>query len=490
MARLLPLMMPSEATTNDLDWTRLQGTVLEGGFQLESILAADESEASFKIRVLGDSAASAFARVFLADVNDFKEQISAWERARQLRSRHLSLPMGAGPLGAGETAVEAASLAYVVLKRPDETLNTAIQERALSRQEAGDVLLAAVRGLDELHSHGLVHGCVSPDQIVADGDTIQLSTERVRGAGMAPAPPLGAARYRAPESGAANVTPEADVWCLGATLVEMLTQRRCGDDCMDAAAKLPPPFDAIARGCLDADPAARIKLGQVEALFRGRTAPLPLTQPTAVRSGVVAPASVPAREMAPPRRIAAPHEPKLRAWWLYAVAGVAVVLLAIWLFHPRRAQTPRGSQVVARTGTSPSQTQAQTPASAWESKTLTPEDGKAASRPQPAAPQPALAQPTSALRESGPSRESGLVKGSVWRLVLYTYTRQADADNKARWVNTKYPGLNAETFSPSGGSPYLVVAGGRMSRDDAVKLRQKARSLGLPRDAYIQNYQQ
>jgi cell division septation protein DedD len=83
-----------------------------------------------------------------------------------------------------------------------------------------------------------------------------------------------------------------------------------------------------------------------------------------------------------------------------------------------------------------------------------------------------------------------MVNGQAWRVVLYAYTRSADAENKARSVNGKYPDLNAETFSPNGGSPYLVVVGGRMTRDDAEHLKRRVRGLGLPRDAYIQNFRQ
>jgi hypothetical protein len=49
--------------------------------------------------------------------------------------------------------------------------------------------------------------------------------------------------------------------------------------------------------------------------------------------------------------------------------------------------------------------------------------------------------------------------------------------------------LHAEAFSPSGnGGPYLVAAGGRMSREEAVQMRKRVISLGLPHDVYIQNF--
>jgi hypothetical protein len=473
-------MMPGEPTTTDLDWTRLQGTTLEGGYQLETILAAEESEANFKVRVLGDSSANAYAKLFIAPASEAEEQAAVWESTRSLKDQHL-----ATPLGAGRTQFDGATVAYVILKRPDETLDSAIRERALSKEEAGDVLLALIRGLDELHADGLVHGCVSPEQIIAIGDSIKLSTDCVRRVGVAPALPLPRARYMAPESVGANLTPGADIWCLGATLVEILTQQRCGEDCIEQAAKLPAPFDVIARRCLDADPEARVKAGQVEALFRGR-GPMPVATKAvlaaAAGAGMQAAASAPSTPKAPSvpvkkytplaRRVSETPEPKLRAWWIYAAAGIIVVLGLIWLFRPKHTPVAPARQVTARNATAPAH------GSAWESKTITPEDSKTASRPLPAAtPVP-------------PARQSDFVKGPVWRVVLYTYARQAEAESKARWVNARYPGLSAEAFSPTGGSPYLVVAGGRMSRDDAMRMRQKVRKLGLPRDSYIQNYPQ
>src|SRR5579875_2089993 len=469
MARLLPLIMPGEPTTTDLDWTRLQGTILEGGYQLETILAAEQAEATFKVRVLGDSAANALAKLFVAPAGEAQEQAATWERTRQLNNKHL-----ATPLCAGLTRVDGTTLAYLVLQRPDETLDAAVRERALSTEEAGEVLLAMIRGLDELHSHELVHGSVAPERILALGDAIKLSTEAVRSVGAAPTLPLPALRYTAPESAGANITPAADVWCMGATLVEVLTQQRCGDNCVEQAAKLPQPFDNIARRCLDPDPEARIKIGQAEAVFRGRSAPpVEIRKPVSAGAAAasVAAAALPSRAPVVSRPAHKVQAPNLRAWWIYAAAGIVVVLGLIWLLRPRHAPITPASQVAV-------QNPAPAQGSAWESKTITPEDAKPVSHPQPTTAKPVPA-----------AHSSDVLKGPVWRVVLYTYARQADADNKARSVNTKYPGLGAEAFSPSGGSPYLVVIGGQMSRDDAARLRQKIRSLGLPRDSYIQNYQ-
>ncbi len=83
------------------------------------------------------------------------------------------------------------------------------------------------------------------------------------------------------------------------------------------------------------------------------------------------------------------------------------------------------------------------------------------------------------------------MKGNVWRVVLFTYDRVQDAQNRAQAVNSKHPDLHADVFSPNGqAGPYLVTVGGRLSREDAARLRRKAVSLGMPHDSYIQNYRQ
>jgi eukaryotic-like serine/threonine-protein kinase len=56
-------------------------------------------------------------------------------------------------------------------------------------------------------------------------------------------------------------------------------------------------------------------------------------------------------------------------------------------------------------------------------------------------------------------------------------------------VTEKHSDLGAEVFSPPGKAEvYLVTLGGAMDREDAMKMRDKARSLGLPPDTYAQNF--
>jgi hypothetical protein len=77
----------------------------------------------------------------------------------------------------------------------------------------------------------------------------------------------------------------------------------------------------------------------------------------------------------------------------------------------------------------------------------------------------------------------------IWRVIAFTYSSRESAEKKVQQLNQKYPGLRAAVFSPrSRRGYYLVSLGGRMTRDDAVRLQRTARGKGLPRDVYVQNY--
>jgi hypothetical protein len=75
-----------------------------------------------------------------------------------------------------------------------------------------------------------------------------------------------------------------------------------------------------------------------------------------------------------------------------------------------------------------------------------------------------------------------------WRVVAFTYNRQDQAQQKVLSLAQKLPAFSPAVFSPNGRTPWLVTIGGALDRDAAYALARKARSLGLPRDTYVQDY--
>jgi hypothetical protein len=161
------------------------------------------------------------------------------------------------------------------------------------------------------------------------------------------------------------------------------------------------------------------------------------------------------------------------AVWL----GVLLVLLVGWYFLRGRPvkQSDASSEVAA-------------PAAAAPAATVT-ETAPAASRGAVNADEVAKA-PAASAADVAPVRGRGAsADGQVqWRVIAFTYNHEDQAKAKAAQVAAKHPDLRPEVFTPSGRAPYLVTIGGAMGRDDAFALARKARSEGLPRDSYAQNY--
>lgn len=140
-----------------------------------------------------------------------------------------------------------------------------------------------------------------------------------------------------------------------------------------------------------------------------------------------------------------PHPPAAIPKWIYA--GVAVLLLFIAFFNLRRRPEPTPA-----TTTIPAAVMTQAP-------------------------------PTPPVTASVPPAQA------MWRVIAFTYRSRDIATKKAEQINNRWPDLRAEVFAPKApGGYYLVALGDGMKRDEATRLQRKARSLGLPRDTYVQNY--
>lgn len=493
-------MTPIQQRTNYPNLTSLEGTMLDEAYLLGQCLGADERTVIFKAQVKSGRSGTAIVKIYRAEPSAAEEQIALWEEIKKLQHRNLAAIMGSG-----RTKLQPYELIYVAVEPADEMLDKILRERPLDADEAGELVVSICSGLEHLHAAGFVHGSLSPEEVLGVGDSIKLSTEGVRKASSTTDIGLKDTKYRAPESPDGNTTAEADVWCLGATLFEAMTQKEFGPDCRSEGAKLPIPFGSIVHRCLYTNPEARCTLQEVVQLYEGRlrafSAAAGADAGAAVRDLREAPRNstlTPTRnqnEAARPlpsegtdRQIDAVHtaRPQRRIWAYLAIALLLVAGL-IWLVRPRKSGqrasavnkvAARQSAAPAQGGGAPANRQAAPhPAPAQLTRTLTP--GPTVSSVHPRQDRP---------RRSTPD-QTHYVNGPVWRVVIYTYDSAADAEKTARSINEKHPDLKAEAFSPNGNrNPYLVVIGGKMNRENAVSLREKARRLGLPQDTYFQNY--
>ena len=113
--------------------------------------------------------------------------------------------------------------------------------------------------LSYLHGRGFAHGHLKPSNILVVDDQLKLSTDSLHIAGEFDEHFTTAEVYDAPEARRFQaISPAADVWSLGVTLVEALSQRppdsdRSTNRGLVVPESIPQPFAGIAQECLRRD---------------------------------------------------------------------------------------------------------------------------------------------------------------------------------------------------------------------------------------------
>ena len=154
----------------------------------------------------------------------------------------------------------------------------------ITRPRLQHILLDA---LAYVHGQGFVHGHIKPANIMGVEDQLKISSDglcRIDESSVS----LGKAGvYDAPETADGEISPASDVWSLGVTLVEALTQRLPvwpGSDQEEPLLPetLPAPFLELTRHCLLQDPQRRWTVADIVANMRqtspalqGRTGAIP-----------------------------------------------------------------------------------------------------------------------------------------------------------------------------------------------------------------------
>ncbi len=255
-----------------------EGQIVEGIFPLRQYLGGSDHSAVFLTEYGGGKPQEAAIKLFPADPVTADLQLSSWEFAGQLSHPNL-LQL----FRSGRCRLDGNDLLYLVMEYAEEDLSQILPQRALTPEETRDMLCPVLDALEYLHGKGFVHGDLKPANILASGDQLKLSSDTISRAGEAQASSKRPGVYDPPEAISGMLTPAADVWSLGATLVEVLTQRlpewQPGPNREPVVpANLPAPFLEIARQCLRLEPQRRATVamaGQVSPLKPQPIASLP-----------------------------------------------------------------------------------------------------------------------------------------------------------------------------------------------------------------------
>src|SRR5713101_4813226 len=307
-------------------WKRWEGGTVDGRFPLQSYLGGSDHSAVFLTPTQGAAGDSGRGAIKLipADPAGAEDQLLRWEAAGELTHPNL-IPI----FSSGRCELDGTDLLYVVMEYAEENLSQILPERALTSEEARGMLPPILRALQYVHDKGFVHGHVQPSNILAVGDQVKLSSDALsvpdegrRGEGA-----IG--DYDPPEAATGAISAPADVWELGVTLIEVLTQRlpvwdRVGPSAPEVPVAVPEPFREIAEHCLQVDAGKRWTVGEISDRFQ---------------SARTAPASVQREKMASAPAISG--QGKASAKWPYWLGLAAVVTVAfILIARPKLSNPP------------------------------------------------------------------------------------------------------------------------------------------------------
>jgi TonB family protein len=255
-----------------------EGQVVDGKFLLLQWLGSSGQSAVFLTEIGSTRAA---IKLIAADTLDANVQLLRWQQASQLTHPHLLRLFTEG-----RCEIEGTRLLYVVKEYAEENLSEILGQRALTTKETRDLLHPVLDALAYLHGEDLVHGRIQPSNILAQGNQIKLSVDRILGSGDVGDRTQLRRSYDAPELKTEALSPAADVWSLGVTLVEVLTQRKLASDQslskeLHVPEAVPEPFRSIARDCLQSDPKQRCTIAEIQARLRAAppVPPRPMTAP-------------------------------------------------------------------------------------------------------------------------------------------------------------------------------------------------------------------
>ncbi len=335
-------------------WTKWEGQVINGAFPLVRVLSTSDLSAVFLTEYKAQNLPSAALKLIPVIPTLAQTQLAHWTTAAALSHPHLIRL-----LEVGRCEIEGRPFLFVVMEYAEQTLSQILPRRALTPEEVREMLRPTLNALAFLHGKNLVQGRLKPSNILVVDDQLKLASDTIRPVGESSASIAKSSVYDPPEAKDGSFSTAGDIWSLGVTMVQALTQHPPSwpDDESDTPsfpAALPATFVEIARQCLDRNPAKRPTVAEVEAKIE----PAPQSPGISVPQPPVSPAQPPVSGPEPlvsipqpvrsipqspagkvPGRSTPPEEsPKQR--FILPITVLLIVAVAVWAgLHLRSSLT-------------------------------------------------------------------------------------------------------------------------------------------------------
>jgi eukaryotic-like serine/threonine-protein kinase len=251
------------------------GQLVDGKFRLGDFVGANDRSAVFLTEYEAPGVRKAAIKLVAADSPEAAGLLGRWRHAAELSHPHLIRILASGRCEFNSTPI-----LYVVMEYAEENLATVLARRPLGPAEARSILNPVVDALSYIHAKGFVHTRIKPSNILAEEDLLKISSDGLCRIGESSGALGQPGAYDPPEAAGGRISPAGDVWSLGMTLCESLTQRlasweRTNQHEPAIPSGVPPEFADIARHCLRRDPQLRWSVADIAARLHPNAPPAP-----------------------------------------------------------------------------------------------------------------------------------------------------------------------------------------------------------------------
>src|SRR5271169_4137521 len=246
-------------------WTKWEGQAVNGVLPLRRLLSAGDHGAVFLTEFPAQHLADAALRLVPVTPSLTQAQLAHWTTAASLSHPHLIRI-----LETGLCRLEGLQFLFVVMEYAEQTLSQILPQRALTPDELREMLPPTLSALAFLHGKNLIQGRLKPANILVVNDQLKLASDTIRPAGESSATFAKSSPYDPPEAIGGSWSAAGDIWSLGMTLFEALTQHlppaESGTE-PSFPATVPREFANIIRRCLNRNPEDRPTAAGLEAEF-------------------------------------------------------------------------------------------------------------------------------------------------------------------------------------------------------------------------------
>jgi serine/threonine protein kinase len=312
------------------DWTKeWERRIVNGVYPLRRYLGRSNHSVVFLTECTAQNVPQAAIKILPANPALTEAQLGHWKTVATLSHPHLIRLLDAGRCQLGGH-----NFLFVVMDHAEQNLAQILPHRSLTPDEVRDLLPATLDALAYLHGKNLVQGGLKPPNFLVVDDQLKLASDTIRPAGERTASTARPSLYDPPEAKKSRISTAGDVWGLGITLVEALTQTapqwsRERSDSVFLPPNLAPEFVDTVQRCLNRDPGHRPAIAELLAQFKQAPPAPPATPLSAARPVMNEPLV---------RTLSKQNSPKI--WFLVSAITLGLITLsAVWtgvhLFHTR-----------------------------------------------------------------------------------------------------------------------------------------------------------